>query len=210
MSEARHIDGLWVGSSEEPPYPGLRRVEDALLLIKQHSPLHYSRVVRNLSRVWVTILPTSVAEYDHSLNACLLDERFVNDASEALMGLASTIVHEATHARMERWGVKYEEQKRSRIEAICFRRELSFAASLADGVELQEQITRSLQWYEANPDFFSNANFRDRHGGGMAEALRHLGTPEWLIRTAPTIQRLISRVRRVFRSLRTQQRTGRA
>ena len=54
---SRNIDGLWVGTFESKPQLGLRRVGDALELIKRQNSLHYSRVIHNLDRVWVNILP---------------------------------------------------------------------------------------------------------------------------------------------------------
>ncbi len=57
LSTSRNIDGLWVGTFESKPQLGLRRVGDALELIKRHNSLHYSRVIHNLDRVWVHVLP---------------------------------------------------------------------------------------------------------------------------------------------------------
>jgi len=37
-SASRRIDGLWVGSFEDKPAPGLRRVEEALNLVKTYDP----------------------------------------------------------------------------------------------------------------------------------------------------------------------------
>ena len=57
LSTSRSIDGLWVGTMESEPWPGLIRVEDAFQLIKIRDPLHYSRVVHNLERIWVKLTP---------------------------------------------------------------------------------------------------------------------------------------------------------
>src|ERR1700761_988135 len=77
MSTARDIDGLWVGAFTSQDELVLRRVEDALQLMKQQSPLHYSRVSGSLDRVWVNLTPGSRGHYLRRLNACVLDERFV-------------------------------------------------------------------------------------------------------------------------------------
>jgi hypothetical protein len=77
FSTGRNIDGLWVGTMEDKPRPGLRRVEEALQLIKSHDTLHYSRVINNLERIWVRLLPGDLAHYDRSLKACVFDERYV-------------------------------------------------------------------------------------------------------------------------------------
>src|SRR5262249_2572830 len=88
---------------------------------------------------------------------------------------------------------------RVRIEAICLRRELALAARLRDSAELHQLISEHLDWYQANPDFFSDAQFDERRRNGEIETLRHLGAPDWLIRARPTIQSMIGRVRRLFR-----------
>jgi hypothetical protein len=108
LSKGRNIDGRWVGTMESKPQPGLRRIEDALDLIKRHDPLHYSRVVHNLERVWMHVLANALACYDPSLKACVLDKRFVLLETTTLQRIASTIVHEATHAKLERSGISYE------------------------------------------------------------------------------------------------------
>jgi hypothetical protein len=122
-SSGRQVEGIWIGAYFAPEH--LSRVERALLLVKQHSPLHYSRIIRDLERIWIFLLPDGLAEYNHSLRACVLDERFVADSATSVERIASAIVHEATHARLERYGIGYDEDQRARIEAICFRRELA-------------------------------------------------------------------------------------
>ena len=77
LSKGSTIDRLWIGTTESKPYPALRRVEEALQLIKRHDTLNYSRITRNLDRIWVHLLPSAQAHYDQSLNACALDERYV-------------------------------------------------------------------------------------------------------------------------------------
>ncbi|KIU45225.1 MULTISPECIES: hypothetical protein [Bradyrhizobium] len=184
LSTGSTTDGLWVGSRENKPYPGLRRVEQALQLIKDSDPLNYARVVRSLDRVWVDLIPASVALYDSSLNACVIDERHVVDPATTLERIASTIIHEATHARLEGWGIAYVERDRSRIEAICQRRELKFLARLPESEALREEIAWSIEWYDSNVDDLSDASFRHRDDQGMIEALRHVNAPNWLVRFA--------------------------
>lgn len=201
-STGRHFDGVWIGSWRTPE--DLRRIEAALLLIKQHSRIHYSRVIHNLARIWVRVLLGARAEYDDPLKACVLDERYVAGAS--LEHLAATIVHETTHARLARCGFKYEEGRRSRIEVVCVRRELDFAARLPDSAELQQEISRILEWCRANPEDFSNKQFRERRNQGVIDALRYVQVPEWLIAITLKLRTAISRVRRLLRSFTRQER----
>lgn len=184
LSKSSTIDGLWIGTTESKPYPALRRVEEALQLIKRHDTLNYSRITRNLDRIWVHLLPSAQAHYDRSLNACALDERYVLNETMTLERIASTIVHEMTHARLEGWGIKYLEAMRIRIEAICLRRELNFLANLPDSEPLQDEIARALEWCASDHDFYSDKNFWWRHQEGEVETLRYLNAPNWVIRWA--------------------------
>jgi hypothetical protein len=150
-STGRDIDGVWVGTFEDKA--GLRRVEDALQLIKLRSTLHYSRVTSNLDRIWLRLVPSSRANYSPRLNACELDERFVAQANTTPELIASVIVHETTHARLERWGIAYDEAKRHRIEAICLRRELHFVSGLTGCEAMQESLRESLDYYGNNAEY---------------------------------------------------------
>jgi hypothetical protein len=182
LSSGKTVDGLWLGTEIGEGQPSLSRVEDALRLIKQHNSLHYSRVVQHLKRVWVRLIPHGDGCYYASLEACALDPRFVLQQTTTLDAIASAIVHEATHARLDRWGVSYNEDKRNRIEAICRRRELNFLAGVPNTEPLREQVAHALEWCACNPDFYSDASFQQRIHEGNVETLHYLGTPEWLIR----------------------------
>ena len=196
MCTARHVDEIWIGSWGRTPEEDLTRVESALALIKQHSPLDYARVARELERIWVSFSLHGLGEYNHSLKACILDERYLANPATTAGRIASTIVHETTHARLERCGIRYKEELRTRIEAICFRRELAFAVRLPDSAELQQELARYLEWYPANPDWFSDARFRERRAAGEMEALRYLHAPEWIVRAMPMQKSIIDRARR--------------
>jgi hypothetical protein len=195
-SAARHVDGVWIGSYWGPEL--LPRIESALLLVNQYSPLHYARLLRDLDRIWIYLLPHAAAEYHASINACVIDKRYIANLDTSVEELATTILHEATHARLDRCGIKYEEARRTRIEAICCRRELAFATRLPDSAPLKEEIARRLNWYKSNPDYFSDANFHELRTHGEIEMLRHVGVPDWLIRAMPAIKSLIGRAHRLL------------
>ena len=184
VSTSRVVDGLWVETWEAEPHPALRRVEEALQLIKGHDALHYSRIMRNLDRVWVQLHPSALAHYNRSLNACVFDERFVLAETTTLQKIASTIIHEATHARLDGWGIDYDEASRYRIEAICIRRELNFLTKLPDSEHLQEETAYALEWYATKQGYFSDRNDRERDDQGAPEAFRYLGAPDWFIKFA--------------------------
>jgi hypothetical protein len=196
VSFSRTVDGLWIGSYRTPEY--LSRVERALVLIRVHSPLHYSRILRDLKRIWVFLLPDGLAAYKHSLGACVLDERFLDDPETSIERIASTIVHEATHATLERRGVGYPEDQRARIEAVCFRRELCFAVRLPDSLKLQQSIKEYLGWYPTHPEYFSDRHAIERATSGEVDMLRHVGTPDWLIRMMPLLKSIFGRARKLL------------
>ncbi|WP_027528175.1 hypothetical protein [Bradyrhizobium sp. Ec3.3] len=181
LSKAITIERLWVGTTESKPYPARRRVEEALQIIKRHDALNYSRIIRHLDRIWVHLLPSAQAHYDRSLNACVLDERYVLKDTMTLEQLASTIVHEATHARLEGWGIQYLEGRRAQIEAICLRRELNFLTKTPNSKFLRDEIVRTLEWSAGDHEFYSDQSFQRRRQEGEVETLRYLNAPNWLM-----------------------------
>lgn len=147
-SRGRRVDGLWIGSLDDDAEPVLHRVEEALNLIKAYDPLRYKRLIRDLERIWVTMIPGGFGNFDESIWACVLDRRHVLSEKISLERIAAWIVHEATHARLRRCGIGYDgKELRARVEAVCFRRERAFAAKLPNGNELSELADRYLEFY---------------------------------------------------------------
>ncbi|MGC2775835.1 MAG: hypothetical protein WA418_09390 [Bradyrhizobium sp.] len=181
FSKSRVIDGLWIGSFQSDAEPALLRIEAALRLIERVAPLHYRRIKTNLSRIWVQLFPYGAGCYRHSLNACLLDERFIASETTTVECIASAIVHEATHARLEKLGIHYDETVRHRIERICARRELDFVRRLSGADTLQEEISWRLEQCDQENAFFTDQSIRQEIFQGNVEILRHLGMPEWVI-----------------------------
>ena len=93
-STNRRIDGLWIGTSSSQPNCLLDRVEAALSLIKRCDRPRYDRLIRDLERVWVRVVPHGLGTYNEALAACELDERFVLADTTSPDLIAATIVHE--------------------------------------------------------------------------------------------------------------------
>jgi hypothetical protein len=179
LSSGRRIDGLWVGTyyatnAEQV----LRRVEEALALIKACDPRRYSRILKDLDRVWVNLLPGSLGQFKNSIRACEIDERFVLADTSSPEVIAAVIVHEATHARLWKRGISYDESIRGRVEAICVRRELAFAKRLPNGQQVLEWAEACLAMPSAT---WTHNAFQERNLQGSIELLRHLGAPRWLL-----------------------------
>jgi hypothetical protein len=166
----------------------LRGLRDALKLIETYDPQRYSRLRRDLKRLWVCGGLPTIGCFNYRLDACQFDDRFVRAETTTTELLASVIVHEATHARLwERFG--YDEALRPRIEAICIRRQLAFAAKLPTGRQAREWAEQMLA--SSDPATLSNANFWKRYYDWRVEELHRLGVPDWAIRMIPVLHRLI-------------------
>jgi hypothetical protein len=210
LSDSRCVDRLWIAVDRGDESEALfRRVEEALCLIKTYDRIRHERLTRDLERVWVGLLPGAEGSFNKSDMACYLDTRFVRADTTLPEMIASTIVHEATHARLVRRGIGYEEKLRPRGEAACVRRELAFAAKLPHGDKVRERAEHALEFCIARGhEFLTDGAIRERRFEGGVEALRHLGVPRWLVRamvalTAPQlrVRRLIPGRRSVLRLL---------
>ena len=131
-------------------------------------------MVRDLKRIRITTIFGSAGRFVISTSTCELDERCVLGEYTTTEQVAGVIVHEATHARLHQWGIGYEQELRDRVERVCMRRELAFAAKLPEG----ESIRR---WVEARQERsdYSNAEFSAREIAGARDALLRLDAPAW-------------------------------
>jgi len=182
FSRGRRVDGLLIlAFADRDTGRILARVEQALALIARYDGLRYRQLLRDLDRIWVTLLSSALGDYTPATRTCRLDKRFVlhNVVDPEL--IAAVIVHEATHARLNRLGIAYAEQQRPRIEAICTRREIAFADKLPRGKAVRILAEQRLAKY-GNLNLWTDAAIRARHLEGGKENLRHVGYPEWLIR----------------------------
>jgi tetratricopeptide (TPR) repeat protein len=187
----RPIDGAWVGPAGLQDPKARDVIDEALNLIKRHDPLRYARLTRDVKRVVISALPGDIASFEQSVQACALDERFVAAHASQPEIIAAVIVHEATHARLMRCGVGYEEALRSRVEAVCARRERAFAAKLPNGQLVSEQAERTMA---LAPETFTDAAKRERDYKGDVAMFSYLGFPTWLATAAAAWRRLLSRL----------------
>jgi hypothetical protein len=207
-SPNKRIDGLWIGiggNSEGQDERLLARVEEALFLIKRYDRLRYDRLSRNVRRVWVHTLFYGLGTYNDALAACELDARFVLDETTSPELIAATIVHEATHLRLLRCGIGYEQAVRARVEAVCFRRELAFAAKLPNGEQVKQIAQRGL---ETAPGFWTDAEHNQRNADGQLGALRQLGAPDWFVRGLVAARAVRLSIKKQLRRSSTRGRSG--
>lgn len=154
-SDSVVADGLWIGALDDAGHRSLDRVRNAVRLIAECDPVRYRRLLRDIDSIWVRLLPGNAAQYEHDRRRIVLSRRHIADKEDEV--IATYIVHEATHARLNRFG--YEEGVRGRIERCCIRRELAFARKLPDGQYLVDWFTPLL----ATPDVeYSDASVEAR------------------------------------------------
>ncbi len=180
MSFKRRFDGLWIGIiADKKDNHLLDRIEDALKLIKQHDPLRYSRILRDIERIWTSIRLSGGGEFNPISRICHLDKRYVESSSA--QAIASVIVHEATHGYPCLLKMGYPEKLRYRIEQICIHQELLFARRLPNSKSLCENLERKLK---RDPSFWSNREIATRRPSQEIAGLKATGVPDWLIKMA--------------------------
>ena len=199
LSTGHTVDGLWIGTTEDDADAILQRVEQALELIRSYDARRYQRIGQDLSRIWVRLLPGDRANFNASARACQLDSRYVWDATVTVDDLATSIVHEATHARIDRC-VPYRTELRQRIEIACRRQELAFAHLLPNGAAI---IARTMDWLTAPPsmEVLSDPAFEQRRVEGTFKALRYLGVPRAVVAIVGWVHKNLVTARRFRRGL---------
>jgi hypothetical protein len=125
----------------EDPAPYFAKVTSALELIAQLQPMRLGRIRRDLKRI--VIAKQVGASYWPNWRACALTPRGLD--SEDIAGIALSIIHEATHARLDGCGIEYIADLRPRIERRCTEEEISFALLLEDGQKRAAELTSKLE-----------------------------------------------------------------
>jgi hypothetical protein len=160
---------------------------------RTYDPLRYKRLIHDLERIWVLVSPGGLAHFDESIRACVLDPRLLLNEANGTERIASSIVREATHARLRRRGIGYDRKEvRARVEMACMRRERAFGGKLPDSEQSLSCIDRKIEFY-ANPERWTDEVLRVRHEKETAEALEYIGFPRWLARLAGPVRSLRSR-----------------
>ncbi len=178
-----------------------QRIVDALGLLKRNDPAAFGRVRRDLTGgIKVDTHLQNRAQFNSRSFACELEWAMLTGDIET-EEIALTIVHEAAHARLWRFGVPYTEDIRSRIEAICMRREIAVARKFPNGQEWADWVEQSIKSVD-DGHFLTDQAFFARQKKFRWRSLRHirkLGMPKWFVR-ALAITDLI--LRKVFSFLR--------
>lgn len=128
----------------------LERLDDALSLIEQTQPWRFRHLQRDLRGFLVTRYACRGA-YFPDQRICMTELTFLNRRDITAAPVASSIVHEGIHARVDVMGVRREGRDRAREERLCRRAELDFGMALGPelGTPVVERALASLAMTDA-------------------------------------------------------------
>ncbi len=180
FSPKRNIHGIasavWVVAAKADREVVFHKLEEALHLIKEYSPVRFTQLCGDVDRILIAGDPTFWGRYVRELRLIEIYDGYAVAPETSPEQLASTLIHEAQHARLFRLGFGYAEQMRGRIERLCFMAERNFAHRIPNGSKIAESAE---DWMSADSDtHFSNKARRRR----KQDALRELGCPEWIVK----------------------------
>ena len=105
------------------------RLDEAIALVEDHQPWRVRHLRRDLERFVVTRFPCRGA-YIPGERTCITELTFLARRDITAATVASSIVHEGIHARVDRMGVRREGRDRAKEERLCRRAELEFGRAL--------------------------------------------------------------------------------
>ncbi|MEP6618125.1 MAG: hypothetical protein ABJE47_02375 [bacterium] len=107
----------------------LARLDEALGLIERYQPWRFAHLQRDLRQIWIVRYPCRGAYLPDS-QTCMTELTFLARTDITAAPVASSILHEGMHARMDRMGLRAESGDSAREERICRRAELEFGLAL--------------------------------------------------------------------------------
>ena len=156
----------------------VERLEAAIALLQTTRPRWVARHRPLISALEVGPLLTVAGQWVERRKTIALDADFLCNTMHPVFQLASTIVHEATHARIEKWGVAYRDPRNVRIEEACLKQQQAFLRELpAD--DLTAWALGHLADVRANAGDLWSVERGERR---IEEALMRLNVPLRLIR----------------------------
>ena len=139
----------------------LERLDEALGLIEQYQPWRLRHLRRDVDAIHVVRFPCRGA-WIAEQGACVTELTFLARRDITAGPVASSIIHEGMHARVDRMGVSRSHRDRAREERLCRRAELEFGESLPpelgapviqralDSLALADQeVAPTIDWSEA-------------------------------------------------------------
>jgi hypothetical protein len=107
----------------------LRRLDEALGLIERTQPWRFAHLRRDVERFWVVRYPCRGAFFGET-RTCMTELTFLARTDITAAPVASSILHEGMHARVNAMGVSPVDRDMAHEERICRRAELAFGQAL--------------------------------------------------------------------------------
>lgn len=123
----------------------IERLDDALALIEAAQPWRLRHLRRDL-RHFLVVRFACRGAYFPDERVCMTELTFLNRRDITAAPVASSIIHEGMHARVDRMGVRRMGRDLAREERLCRRAELAFGLALdpALGAPVVERARASL------------------------------------------------------------------
>jgi hypothetical protein len=150
------------------------QLDAALAAIQRAAPQTLAGVMGRLRRL--IVVPGDVGYYSPDVGAAVIGTGYLDRCNAAQLALL--IVHEATHARLHRLGIRTRSANRKRIEKICIDAELAIAQRMPEAEVLIDQIRSKAKFPWWTPEIQ-----RDR----LASVAREGHAPSW-------VQRLVGKL----------------
>ena len=150
------------------------QITAALQLIGEFAPSELERLRRISRGIVVARLYGARAEWRQSIRVCIVSSHYLRDPDTTAAGIASSIIHELMHARLDAIGFDYREERRARIERICFRASRRFLARLPQSADRDSAVHDIDDYLCLESREWSNAAFREmyNHQPWFLRALR--------------------------------------
>jgi hypothetical protein len=164
-----------------------QRIREALDLIAVTWPDYLPRTRAYVGQILICPLKTSLGQWRSAGRQVLLDEDLLcappypvwfgeRTADYVSIKLASTIVHELTHARIDAARISYQE-RRFRIERACVRREIAFVMSLPRDVRRLDLLPELERAHNRAEEVWGT----ERHAARSVKSLEECGAPSWVV-----------------------------
>ena len=159
-----------VDTGETPREEAIQALAGAFTLLDHVSPFMLRRVKRELRRY--LLRDTAFPRYIPHLRCVLLGKDSIAQSNNAEIALI--LVHEATHARLERLGVRATRFGLERIEMVCMRRELALASHFPDSAAWTNYVESKI-----NSRFWARKHIRER----LERELLKSNFPPWVVKS---------------------------
>lgn len=164
----------------DPPQRAIldAKLADAFALLRTFGARHLDRARAHIDGILLLELGGNDGVWKQHARLICLNQDFVLSSETKAVHVASTVVHEVTHAWLDSRGFSYAPESRARIEAVCYRAEAAFLRRVPGCEGLAADHDLVVQAVSEGIDLWSDARLRAH----ALSDLEKLGAPAWLLR----------------------------